>query len=111
MLNKVTVSAIFPTFLLIYSQLRVESYKESILKNVPKLDFMYRFTTAKCIVIHDSHFLRIVSALTEILKYGTRKWGMGRGEFDRFREHASFVARRKLYEGGRKRPAMKLFDP
>ena len=28
---------------------------------------MYRFTTAKCIAIHDSHFLRIVSALINTL--------------------------------------------
>ena len=63
MLNKVNIYAIFLTFLLIYSLLRVKTYNESILKNVPKLNLMYQVTTAKCIAIHDSHFLRIVSAL------------------------------------------------
>ena len=56
MLNKMNVYAIFPTFVQIYTQLRVETQKESILKNEPKLNIMYRFTTAKCIGIHDSHF-------------------------------------------------------
>ena len=54
----------FPLFCAtLYSLLRVETYKELIPKNVPKLNLMYQVTTAKCIAIHDWHFLRIISAL------------------------------------------------
>ena len=67
--NNVNLDAISPTFLLIDYQLRVETHKESILQNVPKLNIMYRFTTTKCIAIHDLHFLRVVSALTQAKKY------------------------------------------
>ena len=39
---------------------------------------MYRFTTAKCIAIHDSHFLRIVSALIHTREIGSSvNTGMG----------------------------------
>ena len=53
----------FSQIFLIYSLLRVETYKELIPKNVAKLNIMYRVKTEKCIAIHDSYFLRIVLAL------------------------------------------------